>query len=104
MQLGELQTGYEDIQAEGAALIAISADPLTVVDTTQKTLELTYPLLVDENKGTITAYNVLDPSDTDIARPATYIIDQDGHIVSKFLDTFESRTGPNHILAELKEL
>ena len=99
-----MQTGYEDIQAEGAALIAISADPLTVVDSTQKTLEITYPLLVDTDKGTITAYNVIDPSDTDIARPATYIINQDGRIVSKFLDTFGNRTGPDQILAELKEL
>ena len=99
-----MQTGYEDIQAEGAALIAISADPLTVVDSTQKTLEITYPLLVDTDKVTITAYNVVNPSDTDIARPATYIINQEGRVVSKFLDTFETRTGPNHILAELKEL
>lgn len=99
-----MQTGYEDIQAEGASLIAISADPLTLADSTQKTLDITYPLLVDTDKVTITAYNVVDPSNTDIARPATYIVNQDGRVVSKFLDTFETRTRPDHILAELKEL
>ncbi len=99
-----MQENYEDIRAEGAELIAISADPLTLVDSTRKTLEITYPLLVDTNKVTITAYNVIDPSDTDIARAATYIINQDGRVTSKFLDTFERRTGPEHILRELKEL
>ena len=99
-----MQTSYDDIRAEGAELIAISADPLTLVDSTQQKLGITYPLLVDEDKVAITAYNVVDPSDTDIARPATYIINQDGRVVSKFLDRVGTRTGPEEILAELKEL
>ena len=99
-----MQTGYEDIRAEGAALIAISADPLTLADSTQKTLKITYPLLADTDKVTIIAYNVIDPSDPDIARAATYIINQDGRVASKFLDNIGTRTGPEHILAELKEL
>ena len=99
-----MQAGYEDIRAEGAALIAISADPLTIVDSTQQSLEITYPLLVDENKKVIAAYNVIDPSDPDIARPATYIINQEGRVASKFLDDLGGRVGPDHILAELNEL
>jgi peroxiredoxin len=99
-----LQTGYEDIQAAGAELIAISADPLTLVDTTRKTLEITYPLLVDTDKATITAYNVIDPSDTDIARPATYIINQEGRVASKFLNREGTRVGADRILSALKNL
>ena len=100
-----MQTGYEDIQTEGAELIAISADPLSVVNSTQQTLEITYPLLVDADKEMITAYNVLDPSDTDIARPATYIVDQNGHIAWKFLDVQDGkRLGPERILTALENL
>ena len=100
-----MQTGYEDIQTEGAELIAISADPLSVVNSTQRSLEIMYPLLVDEGKKTITVYNVLDPSDTDIARPATYIINQDGRVAWKFLDVKTgNRLGPNRILTALKSL
>ena len=99
-----MQTGYEDIRAEGAALIAISADPLTVVDSTRQSLEITYPLLVDKDRKIIAAYNVIDPSNPNIARPATYIVNQDGRVASKFLDTIGTRTGPEHILAELKKL
>jgi peroxiredoxin len=100
-----LQEDYEDIQAEGAELIAISADPLSVVNSTQQTLEITYPLLVDKDKEMITAYNVIDPSDTDIARPATYIINQEGRVAWKILDSREgSRVGPERILTGLKNL
>ena len=99
-----MQTGYEDIQAEGAKLIAISADPVDLVDSTRQSLEITYPLLVDDDRKTIIAYNVLDPSDTKIARPATYIINEEGRVVSKFLNDIGSRIGPDEILTELKNL
>ena len=99
-----MQTGYEDIQAEGAKLIAMSADPVDIVDSTRRNLEITYPLIVDDDRKTIIAYNVLDPSNTDIARPATYIINEVGRVVSKFLNDIGSRIGPDEILTELKEL
>ena len=100
-----MQEGYEDIRTEGAELIAISTDPLTLVDSTQQSLEITYPLLSDENRETVAAYNVIDPSDTDIARPATYIVDQNGRIIWKFLDTQGAgRLSSERVLTELKNL
>ena len=86
-------------------MIAISVDSPTIVRSTQETLQITYRLLSDENIETIAAYNVLDPIYTNIGRPATYIIDQDGHIAWKSLDTMSgSRTGPEQILTELKKV
>ena len=100
-----MQEGYEDIQAQDAELIAISADPLTLVDSTQQSLEINYLLLSDENRETITAYNVIDTTNTAIARPATYIIDTDGRIAWKFLDPkFDARVSSDQILTELKKL
>lgn len=100
-----MQESYEDIQAEGAELIAISADPLTLVSSTQQKLQITYLLLSDEDTKTIAAYNVIDPSETDAARPVTYIIDSDGRVVWKYLDIkFGSRIGPEPILTALKNL
>ena len=51
------------MQAEGAELIAISADPITTVNSTQQTLQITYVLLSDKETKTIGAYNVVDPSE-----------------------------------------
>ena len=99
-----MQEGYEDIQAEGAELIAISADPIATVTSTQRKLRITYSLLSDENTKTIDAYNVIDPSDTEVARPVTYIIDSDGRVVWKYLDTKSGkRIGPDRIVAQLNK-
>ncbi len=86
-------------------MIAISADRLSLLDSTRQLLQLTYLLLSDENTEAIAAYNVVDPSNTDIARPAAYIVDQDGRVAWKSLDVrFGDRTGTDEILTELKKL
>lgn len=104
-QLGELQAGYEDIKAQGAEIIAISADSQTLTGLTRQHLGITYLLLSDENREAINAYNVIDTGNMSIARPATYIIDQDGHLVWKFLDVrFDTRVSSEQILTELKKL
>ena len=99
-----MQEGYGDIQAEGAELIAISADPLAIVDSTQETLQITYLLLSDKDTKTIADYNVVDPSGPEEARAATYIIDQDGRVAWKFLDTKSGkRIGPDLIVTQLNK-
>lgn len=99
-----MQKGYKDIQAEGAELIAISADPITTVNSTQQTLQITYLLLSDEKTKTIEAYNVVDPSEIEVARPAVYVVNQDGNIAWKHLDAKGGkRIGPESILAQLKK-
>ena len=104
-QLGELQTGYEDIKAQGAEVIAISADSQALTARTRQNLGITYLILSDENRAAIDAYNVIDTGNMRIARPATYIIDQDGRIAWKFLDVrFDTRVSSEQILTELKKL
>ena len=99
-----MQKGYKDIQAEGAELIAVSADPIATVNSTQQTLQITYLLLSDEKTKTIEAYNVVDPSDIEVARPAVYIVNQDGNIAWKYLDTKgDQRIGAEPILTQLKK-
>ena len=99
-----MQDGYEDVQAEGAELIAISADRIATVNSTQQTLQITYLLLSDEKTKTIEAYNVIDPSEIEVARPAVYIVNQDGNIAWKYLDAKSGkRIGTEPILAQLKK-
>ena len=99
-----MQEGYDDIRAEGAELIAISADPIATANSTQQTLQITYLLLSDKDTKTIDAYNVVDPSEIEVARPATYIIDPDGRVVWKYLDTKNGkRIGPDPIVTQLNK-
>ena len=99
-----MQKGYKDIQAEGAELVAVSADPIATVNSTQQTLQITYLLLSDEKTKTIEAYNVVDPSEIVVARPAVYIVNQDGNIAWKYLDAKSGkRIGTEPILAQLKK-
>lgn len=100
-----MQKGYEDIKAQDAEIIAISADSQALVGLTKQNLKLTYLLLSDKDKAAIDTYNVIDTGDTSIARPATYIIDQNGRIAWKFLDVkFDTRVSSDQILTELKKL
>ena len=100
-----MQTGYEDIKAQDAEVIAISADSQARVDLTKRNLKITYRLLSDENREAIDAYNVIDTGNMSIARPATYIIDQDGRVAWRFLDVkFDTRVSSDQILTELKKL
>ena len=100
-----MQAGYEDIKAQDAEMIAISADSQARVDLTKRNLKITYRLLSDENREAIDAYNVIDTGNMRIARPATYILDQDGRIAWRFLDVkFDTRVSSDQILTELKKL
>ena len=100
-----MQTGYEDIKAQDTEIIAISTDSQALTGLTKQNLGITYLILSDENKEVIDAYNVIDTGNTRIARPATYIIDQDGRISWKFLDVrFDTRVSSEQILTELKKL
>ena len=55
-------------------------------------------------KEAITAYNVVDPGNNRIARPAAYIVRQDGTVAWKSLDTKAARVPTAEILAELGKL
>ncbi len=103
-QLGELQQNHSKIQSEGAILIAISADNVNRTKTTVDNEGLNYLVLSDNNKETITAYNVVDQSNTKIARPVSYILNSDGVVEWKSIDTAAARVPTTTILTELGKL
>ena len=111
MQLGELQQDYAAIQAAGAELLVISTDNAAQAkDAIEKVkrrdnVEIEFPLLGDPELKTIDAYNARDPLNRGIARPMTYIIDENGVIRWKFLDVrVGNRLKGDRIVAELKGL
>ena len=111
MQLVELQQNYAAIQAAGAELLVISTDNAAMAKNViekakkQRNVEIGFPLLGDPALKIIEAYNARDPLNPRIARPMTYIIDENGVIRWKFLDVrVGNRLKGDRIVAELKSL
>ena len=72
---------------------------------TRQALQITYPLLSDADLQAISAYNVVDPGNAGIARPATFVVDENGRIAWKFIDEkFDTRLDSDRIIDQLKKL
>ena len=99
-----MQQNYAKIQAAGAELIAISSDNEGDTKRTVQNHRLKFPVLADKDRKAITDYNVVDPSNNRIARPAAYIVGKDGTIIWKSLNTKAARVPTAQILAELGKL
>ena len=106
-----MQQDYAAIQAAGAELLAISTDNAakakSAIDKVKKrdNVEIAFPLLGDPELKAIDAYNARDPLNPRIARPMTYIVDENGVIRWKFLDVrVGNRLKGDRIVAELKGL
>ena len=99
-----MQENYTRIQTYDAEVIAISID--TVVDTrrTVNAEKLEFPVLSDVDLEAILAYNVEDQDFPGSARPATFLLESDGTIVWKSLDTLENRVPTAEIIRELGKL
>ncbi len=99
-----MQQNYAKIQAAGGELIAISSDNEGDTKRTVQNHELKFPVLADKDKKAITAYNVVDPGNNRIARPAAYIVGTDGTIIWKSLNAKAARVPTAQILTELGKL
>lgn len=99
-----MQKNYDNIKDKGAEVIAISNDTVDEVKETVEDLRLTFTVLSDDDIEAIAAYNVNDPETPGIAVPSTFIIEPDGVIVWKSLDTIEERVSTTRILTELSKL
>ena len=99
-----MQKNYAKIQAAGAELIAISSDD---EGDTKKTVQgggLKFPVLADKDRAVIKAYNVLNPGNDRIARPASFVLRKDGTITWLSLDGVAVRVPTAEILTELGKL
>ena len=99
-----MQKNYAKIRAAGAELIAISSDDEGDTKKTVQGSGLEFPVLADEDRGVIQAYNVLDPGNNRIARPAAYVLQMDGTIAWKSIDGVAVRVPTAQILTELGKL
>jgi len=105
-----LQTRIDDFEEQDAAVIAISVDPPDESREIVEAYDLSFPILSDIGAETIRTYGVAhrdgDPmNDTDIARPATFILDREGLVVWSHLPrNWRIRPRPQELLDELAKI
>ena len=99
-----MQKNYANIRAAGAELIAISSDDEGDTKKTVQGSGLEFPVLSDKDRVVISAYNVLDPGNNRIARPASYVLRKDGTVAWKSIDGVAVRVPTAQILTELGKL
>ncbi len=103
-ELQGLQRRIEEIREAGAEVLAVSVDPAETTRDKLGGLGLSFPLLADPQMEVIDAYGVRHPGGmgTDIARPATFLIDESGRIVWRDLtENWRVRVRPERILEQL---
>lgn len=99
-----MQKNYAAIQAAGAELIAISSDGEAATKQNVQKQGLKFIVLADPDVMTISDYNVVDPLNKRIARPASYVLQKNGTIAWKSLDGKVGRVPTAQILKELSKL
>jgi len=88
--------------------LAISVDPPEVSREIVEADGLSFPVLSDVGRDAVRGFGVLheggNPIDgSDLARPATFVLDRDGRIVWRDLtDNWRVRPRPTELLAEVR--
>ena len=98
-QLIELQTGYANLQAEGAELLAISWDSESNTQNLVEQIGIHYPMLYDET-GTIAAAYGLRDHLADQFMTATVIVDRDLLPLTGAIGTTEGNVLPTQTILE----
>jgi len=99
-----LQQYYAEIQSAGVEVIAISSESVDMTKQIVRDNGLKYPVLSDSKLKAISGYNVLDPNNSRIARPATYILNTDGMVAWMTIDPEKTRVPTTTLLAELSSM
>ncbi|MCA1685605.1 MAG: peroxiredoxin family protein, partial [Planctomycetia bacterium] len=83
--LADMQAGRRKFEEAGLQLVGISHDPVASLKKFVDVQKLPYPLLSDEGARTIKDYDIADPKDAGVARPATFLVDRAGLVRAKFV-------------------
>lgn len=105
-ELQGLQSRYEDFHRRGAEVIAVSVDPVEKNAAVAADLELRYRVLADPELRAVDAYGLRHAGagvdEHDIARPATFVIDEQGVIRWRNVTPdYSKRPTPDEVLSQV---
>lgn len=98
----ELQSNLAALKKAGIQPVAISYDPVAVLDRFARQRKITFPILADPGSRTIDAYKIRNEQGrgrmAGVPHPGTFVIGKDGKIVAKLAhDSYRKR----HTTAEI---
>ena len=108
LELQGLQSRYDEFQKHGVTVLAISADPVETNAEVVKNLGLEFRVLSDPQLTAINAFGLRDPGSgedgKDIARPATFIVDEHGVVCWRSLTSdYRIRPRADEVLAQSRQ-
>jgi len=111
VQLGELQNLLNRQDREKAQILAVSIDShedsrklRQKLDAAEKPGQ-SFPMLQDTNHKVIDRYGILNPNGKGWPHPATYLIDKQGMVRWRFIETnYTMRPSNQQILQEIRKL
>ena len=111
MQLGELQNLLNKQEREKTQILALSIDSHEDSRKLRQRLEAaekpgqSFPMLQDTNHKVIDRYGILNPKGKGWSHPATYLIDKQGVVRWKFIETnYTVRPSNKQILEQVSKL
>jgi peroxiredoxin len=107
--LRSFQHRLSEFDARGIRIVGISVDPPDVNRRHSQKLGYTFPLLSDPDAKVIRRYDVLHrragPKETDIARPAEFLLDSNGIVRwVNLTDNIAVRARPEQVLEALNQV
>ena len=104
----ELQSRYDDIQAEGLGLAVITYDPVETLRAFGEARGIQFPLLSDESASVIRQYGLLNEGMEagtrfyGVPHPGTFILDTDGRVTARFFEQeYQERSTVSSIMVAL---
>ncbi len=99
-----MQKNYQLIQSKNAELFAISVEDIPTTKRTVVDENLEFPVLSDLDLEAVKTYNVENQEFPGFPRASTFLLESDGTIVWKSLDTVDRRVSTAIIMKELGKL
>ena len=101
--MADYQKHYQEIQAAGASVAAVSVDAPDASNPLRAHLSLTFPILCDTERRVVREWDLYNPVEKGgIAKPAAFIIDQDRMVRFGAVDTVGRRIAATQILDLLR--
>lgn len=99
-----MQENYKRIKTDNAELFAISIQNIQSTRLTVQREKLEFPVLSDTDLDAFESFNVVVQGNPVAIRPATFLLESDGTVVWKSIDTIDRRVSTAQIMKELGKL